>query len=155
MLTGPGPASKLALQKAGMSIKDIVAAGFTWMALPACFLITTASSSGAAEMKLEAQLIWGTNDEKPPNPNLKEAGPEIRKKLATVVRRPANPAISELVTVQITAAPDAELGLREIRLALLEARNFEAYQKLTQVLGYPGDWIEAQSEVGVGSTFTL
>jgi hypothetical protein len=43
---------------------------------------------------------------------------EIRKKLATVVRRPANPAISELVTVQVTAAPDAELGPREIRLAL-------------------------------------
>ena len=41
---------------------------------------------------------------------------EIRKKLATVVRRPANPAISELVTVQITAAPDAKPGPREIRL---------------------------------------
>ncbi|MBI5687190.1 MAG: PPC domain-containing protein [Verrucomicrobia bacterium] len=41
---------------------------------------------------------------------------EIRKKLATVVRRPANPAISELVTVQITAAPDAAPGPREIRL---------------------------------------
>ena len=42
---------------------------------------------------------------------------EIRKKMATHVRRPANPAISELVTVQITVAPDAQPGQREIRLA--------------------------------------
>ncbi|MFO1090766.1 MAG: alpha/beta hydrolase [Hyphomicrobiales bacterium] len=36
--------------------------------------------------------------------------------------------------------------LFDARLALLEARNFAAYQKLTQVLGYPGDWIEANRE---------
>ncbi len=42
---------------------------------------------------------------------------EIRKKMATHVRRPANPAISELVTVQITVAANAEPGQRELRLA--------------------------------------
>ncbi|MCX6898143.1 MAG: hypothetical protein NT105_05515 [Verrucomicrobia bacterium] len=56
-----------------------------------------------------ANATWTAEDDK------KVA--EIRKKLATVVRRPANPSISELVTVQVTAAPDAEPGLREIRLA--------------------------------------
>ncbi len=56
-----------------------------------------------------ANATWTAEDDK------KVA--EIRKKLATVVRRPANPAISELVTVQITAVPDAKPGPREIRLA--------------------------------------
>ncbi|MCX6910151.1 MAG: hypothetical protein NTY01_19200 [Verrucomicrobia bacterium] len=59
--------------------------------------------------KKYANATWTAEDDK------KVA--EIRKKLATVVRRPANPSISELVTVQVTAAPDAEPGPREIRLA--------------------------------------
>jgi len=42
---------------------------------------------------------------------------EIRKKLATFVRRPANPAIGETVTLQVTMAPDAQPGQRELRLA--------------------------------------
>ncbi len=40
---------------------------------------------------------------------------EIRKKLLTF-RRNANPMIAEIVTVQITIAPDAEPGRREVRL---------------------------------------
>lgn len=35
----------------------------------------------AAELKLEAQLIWGTNDEKSPNPKHKPVEPEVRKRL--------------------------------------------------------------------------
>ena len=42
---------------------------------------------------------------------------EIRRKLAKFGRRPANPAIGEFVTLQITLAPTAATGLREIRLA--------------------------------------
>jgi hypothetical protein len=59
--------------------------------------------------KKYANATWTADDDK--------RIAEIRKKLATVVRRPANPAISELVTVQITVAPDAAPGQREIRLA--------------------------------------
>ncbi|MCX7827161.1 MAG: PPC domain-containing protein, partial [Verrucomicrobiae bacterium] len=60
--------------------------------------------------KKYANATWTAEDDK--------LVAEIRKKLMTVVRSPANPAISELVTVQITAAPDAKPGPREIRLAL-------------------------------------
>jgi len=35
----------------------------------------------AAELKFEAQLIWGTNDKKSPNPKHKPVQPEIRKKM--------------------------------------------------------------------------
>ena len=42
---------------------------------------------------------------------------EIRRKIGTGVRRPANPAISELAVVQVTVAPDAKIGQRELRIA--------------------------------------
>jgi len=41
---------------------------------------------------------------------------EIRKQLATFVRRPANPAIAELVTLKVEIASDAPVGGTEIRL---------------------------------------
>jgi hypothetical protein len=41
---------------------------------------------------------------------------EIRKKLATFNRN-ANPALAEVLTLEITMAPDAELGERELRLS--------------------------------------
>ena len=42
---------------------------------------------------------------------------ELRRKLAMGIRRPANPAISELVIARMTIAPDAPPGQRELRLA--------------------------------------
>lgn len=42
---------------------------------------------------------------------------EIRHQLANFVRQSANPALAETVTLQITVAPDASLGERELRLA--------------------------------------
>ncbi len=41
---------------------------------------------------------------------------EIRKQLATFVRRPANPAIAEVVTLKVEIAPDAPVGDGEVRL---------------------------------------
>ena len=41
---------------------------------------------------------------------------EIRQKIARAVRRPANPAISELVIAEITIASNAAPGLRELRV---------------------------------------
>jgi hypothetical protein len=41
---------------------------------------------------------------------------EIRQKLVSFQRRPANPAIAETATLQITVSPEAEPGEREIRI---------------------------------------
>lgn len=41
---------------------------------------------------------------------------EIRKKISKFVRKPATPAIAETVPLEVTIAPDAEPGEREIRL---------------------------------------
>jgi len=42
---------------------------------------------------------------------------ELRQRIATSVRRPATPAIAETVTLEVTLAPDASPGERELRLA--------------------------------------
>ena len=42
---------------------------------------------------------------------------EIRKKLAGFIRRPASPAIAEKVSLEVTLAPEAAPGTRELRLA--------------------------------------
>lgn len=40
----------------------------------------------AADLKLEAKLIWGTNDDKSPNPNHKEVDAATREKLRKVFK---------------------------------------------------------------------
>lgn len=39
------------------------------------------SKAAAADLKLEAVLVWGTNDEKSPDPNHKPVSPAIARKL--------------------------------------------------------------------------
>ena len=40
-----------------------------------------AAAADAAGMTVQAVLVWGTNEEKPPNKNLKELEPELARKL--------------------------------------------------------------------------
>lgn len=56
----------------------------------------------------EPPPIWTEKDDQRIN--------EIRKQMATFVRRPANPAISELVTLRVEIAADAPVGATEVRL---------------------------------------
>ena len=59
--------------------------------------------------KKYANATWTAEDEK----TLMEA----RMKIGKAVRRPANPAISEIAVLKVTVAPDAEVGPREVRIA--------------------------------------
>ncbi len=45
-----------------------------------CLLVLTTAAS-AGEISVEAQLLWGTNDKKSPNPKHKPVAEETRKKL--------------------------------------------------------------------------
>lgn len=52
-----------------------------WL-LPAFLAILAfAGTSAAADMKLDAHLIWGTDDDKPSDPKLKPVDPKLAKKL--------------------------------------------------------------------------
>jgi len=50
------------------------------------FCLVFASSALAADgaLKLEVQLLWGTNDSKSPDPKHKPVEPEVKKKLAVL-----------------------------------------------------------------------
>lgn len=53
---------------------------------------------------------------RPPSPELRQAMMALRDTVASSVRRRAIPAIGELVTLEVTVAPDAEPGDRQLRL---------------------------------------
>ena len=42
--------------------------------------------SGSADLNLQAQLVWGTNNEKPDDPKLKEVDPSVAEKLRKVFK---------------------------------------------------------------------
>lgn len=63
---------------------------------------------GKGPSRTTTRPAWTPEDEK--------ALAEIRKKLATFVKKQPNPAIAETATLQVTMAPDAEPGERELRL---------------------------------------
>lgn len=64
---------------------------------------------------------------------------ELRKKMATGVRRPANPAISELVVCRLTVSPDARPIPRELRLRTAQGLS-------NPVVFYVGQWEEYSDE---------
>jgi hypothetical protein len=68
-----------------------------------------AKESASPARKPAQRAAWTAEDEK--------LLAEIRRKLATFVRRPMNPTIAETVVIQVTVAPDAEPGQRELRLS--------------------------------------
>jgi hypothetical protein len=59
--------------------------------------------------KKYANATWTTEDDK--------RLAELRIKLSAAVRKPANPAISQMAVLQVTVAADAEPGRRELRVS--------------------------------------
>ncbi len=65
-----------------MSAKRISITPLSWVAAALFLLAAAAFSAPAAELKLQAFLLWGTDDSKPPaGKNYQPASPEIRQKL--------------------------------------------------------------------------
>ncbi len=50
----------------------------------ALLCLRAVAAPGGSNLKLEAQLVWGTNDEKSPKPGLKPVEPPVREKLAAL-----------------------------------------------------------------------
>jgi hypothetical protein len=77
--------------------------------------IKDAKDSAAEDKELEelkkkyAKATWTAEDDK--------MVMETRSKIGMAVRRPANPAISQIAVVKVTVAQDAEPGQRELRIA--------------------------------------
>lgn len=56
--------------------------GFAAVAGVLALLLTTNVFAAEKGVKLEVQLLWGTNDSKSPDPKHKKVEPEVKKKLA-------------------------------------------------------------------------
>lgn len=58
-----------------------------WIISVICLLLGNQGAvAGDKNFKLDAQLIWGTNQQKPNHPDLKEISPDLRNKLCKVFK---------------------------------------------------------------------
>lgn len=117
------------------------------MCLALGILLTTGFGARihAGEVKLEAQLIWGTNDEKSPNPKHKSVEPNVAKKLKKlpfkwqhyfeVNRKPF--AVEQGETKKVVLSKDCEIKVRNVGNNMLELQIFgkgECVGKISQAL---------------------
>jgi hypothetical protein len=56
------------------------------LAATAVFVFSSVVRSASEDLKLQAQLVWGTNDEKPNDPKLKDVDPDVKEKLRGVFK---------------------------------------------------------------------
>ncbi len=57
---------------------------WVWAAIVGGLIALNAGTVVAGEAKFEAQLVWGTNDEKPPNDDYKPVDPETLKRIESL-----------------------------------------------------------------------
>ena len=53
-----------------------------WFVVMISLVVVTSLGARAGDMKLEAQLIWGTNDDKSPDPKHKPVDADVKKRLS-------------------------------------------------------------------------
>lgn len=111
-----------------------------------CLLsVATGAPALAGELKLEAQLIWGTNDEKSPNPEHKAVDPQVEKRLKKLpfkwqhyfqVNRKQF-AVAEGDTKKVVLSKDCEIKVRNVGKGVVEVHLFgkgELVSKISQSL---------------------
>ena len=96
------------------------------------FLMAIAAPLRAGEIKLDAQLVWGTNEEKSPDPKHKPVEPDVAKKLKSMpfkwqhyfeVNRTKFP-VSASETKKITMSKDCEIKVRDAGKGVIEVQLF-------------------------------
>jgi hypothetical protein len=111
-----------------------------------CLLALAAwPSAVAAEIKLEAQLIWGTNDKQSPNPDHKPVDAEVEKRLKKLpfkwqhyfeVNRKQF-SVPEGETKKVVLSKDCEIKVRNAGKGVVEVQLFgkgELVSKISQAL---------------------
>ena len=99
----------------------------------------------AADLKLEVQLLWGTNDKTSPNPNHKPVEPHIAKKLKELPLKWSHYFVVKRVSIEVPAggskrAPlseKCELEVKDLGHSKVEVTHFgkgQATWKGTQAL---------------------
>src|ERR1051325_768152 len=96
------------------------------------------------DMKIEAQLIWATNDKEDPNPKHKPVAPEIREKLKALPLKWANYFEVNKVAVEIPKGETRRAKLSD--KCEVEIKNIDGTQIQVALIG-KGDpvWKRIQS----------
>jgi hypothetical protein len=120
-------------------------AHLTCLTLGFLLVIGLGARAQAGEIKLEAQLIWGTNDEKSPDPKHKSVDPKVAKKLKKLpfkwqyyfeVNRKQF-AVEQGETKKIVLSKDCEIKVRNAGNNMVELQIFgkgECVGKISQAL---------------------
>ena len=115
------------------------------IALGLLLLAAWAGSAQAGELKLEAVLIWGTNDEKSPDPKHKPVGPLLAKKLKKLPFKWQNYfevnrvkfTVAEDQTQKIDLSKECKIKVRNVGKSTVEVQLFgkgELVSKISQSL---------------------
>jgi hypothetical protein len=127
-----------------MRLKFVFANLVVWL-FAVFFLFATASARAASgDMKIEATLIWATNDKSDPNPNHKPVAPKIREKLKELPLKWANYFEVNKVTLDIPKGESRKGKLSD--KCEVEVKNLDGAQVEVALLG-KGDpvWKRVQS----------
>lgn len=114
-------------------------------ALGFLLLTTLGARLQAGEMKLEAQLIWGTKDEKSPDPKHKPVDPKVAKKMKSLPFKwqhyfevnSKKFSVAEGETKKIVLSKDCEIRVRNAGKDSVEVQLFgkgECIGKISQAL---------------------
>ena len=109
------------------------------------FLLAVGAPACAADLKLEAQLIWGTNDAKSPDPTHKPVDPKVAAKLKRLPFKWANYfevtrkqfAVPQGGATKVTMSKDCDVSVRNLGGGSVEVSLFGKGQlasKITQPL---------------------
>jgi hypothetical protein len=101
-----------------MRAKLIAATGWAWFSVGLILLVPGArgQTAAGANIKLEAQLIWGTNDPQSPDPKHKAVDADVLKKLTALPLKWSNyfQVHSKRFEVPATGTTNITLGKCEI-----------------------------------------
>ena len=123
-------------------------------ALTFSILVLNGAVARAGDLKLEAQLVWGTNDKKASNPDVKPVEDEVRKKLAELPLRWTNYFEINRKKFDVPRGKSGRAALSE--KCAVEVKSLEG--KKVEVVWYnkKGDLVGKQSQpLGKGEMIVL
>ncbi len=98
-------------------------AHLAWLSIALVWFGCLPTQARGADLKLEAQLLWGTDDAKSPNPAHKPVSPDIKKKLAQLPLKWSNYFEVSRKTIEATPGATKRVSLSEA--CELEIKNLD------------------------------
>lgn len=111
-----------------MNLESKHSLGLLWVVLLLGGVVGFANSGVAAEAKFQTQLVWATNDEKPPNEEYKPVDEETRKKLESLGLKWKNFFVVKRVEFETQKGDSGRVAISEksaISVKLLDEKMVE------------------------------